>query len=615
MSNDVTTAGRLLFEDSLPDEFQDAAKDLNKGKYYDLLTKIADKYPEKYKDILHKLNKVTAHAVTNYGGVSSIALKDFELSDELKQLRNVHKKKVDDINQSNLSDDVKRKQIVDYLLPEMEKVQNMIKKMDGSSNSLISQLSTGARGNPAQVMQLMYGDMMIVDANNDIIPIAGLQGYGEGVTTPQYWAATYGARKGGADVQFATADSGYYGKLLTQGVQRVTVTEDDCGTDDCGIKVNGSDKENIGTVLLRSVNGLPKGTVIGKEHLPIIDGEDIYVRSTTTCTSAEGVCAKCAGIREKGSFPEIGDSIGVTASRAIAEPVTQGSLGSKHTGGVAGIDDKKIDGFKEMAQFINVPNTFIGAAILSTTDGRISNIVKAAQGGHYVSVGSEKHYVPNDTAVSVKIGDIVTSGDMLSKGTPNPAEIVKYKGIGEGRRYFAEQYHKILTDNGAGTDKRNVEAAAKGLINRVRITDPEGYDGHFINDLVSYDDVARHYKPRKTSHILDVGRTRGQYLETPTLHYSIGTRMTPSVIKNLSDAKISSIVVNDKPPPFEPEMARVMAASETDKDWKVRLGGFNLKRSLVDAASKGSTSNTKKSTSYIPSVIAGGVGMYEGYKK
>ena len=38
------------------------------------------------------------------------------------------------------------------------------------------------------------------------------------------------------------------------------------------------------------------------------------------------------------------------------------------------------------------------------------------------------------------------AGDVLSEGVPNPAKLALHKGIGEGRRYFVQQYKKILKD-------------------------------------------------------------------------------------------------------------------------------------------------------------------------
>ena len=158
-----------------------------------------------------------------------------------------------------------------------------------------------------------------------------------------------------------------------------------------------------------------------------------------------------------------------------------------------------------------------------------------------------------------------------------------------------------------------MEALARGLISRVRITDPEGYQGHVIDDVVPYDTLAREYSPRRSSTTSRVSAASGQYLEQPVLQYTIGTRITPEVAKDLSNANISSIVVNKEPPPFEPFMTRVMDVTGSDPDWMVRLGGFNLKKNLMDAVTRGSRSETGR-TSYIPALAAGS-DLYSKYTK
>jgi len=609
----ITTPGKLLFQSVVPEEYHDRLESLDKRKLGDLLSEIAKKDPKGYPDLLHNIMKVAGNAATTYGGVASVSLDDFKMSDELNALRAKHRLEVYNISQNaSLTDEQRRSAVVKYLLPEMDKVQGLLKKMNPSNNSFISQLSTGARGNPAQVMQLLYGDMLVVDNDGNPIPVAGLTGYGDGVTPAQYWAAAYGSRLGYAQVQFGTADSGYFGKLLTQAAQRVVVTEDDCGVSGDVSQATTADEHVIGTILSRAVGRIPAGTVITREHLPLMSGEDIYTRSVNTCQAKEGVCSKCAGIREKGTFPAIGEAIGVSASRALAEPVTQLALSSKHSGGVAGQDDAKVTGFKEISQFVNVPSNFRGGATLTETDGRVVSITKAPQGGSYVLVGDTNYYVPAKVPVTVKLGDVVEAGDSLSEGIPNPAIIVKYKGIGEGRRYFTKQFEDILEKNGGSNHRRNIEDLSRGLINRVKITDMNGYDGHYYGDVVPYDSLVRDYAPRKGFEVSQPKRSIGKFLESPILHYTIGTKITPSVSKNLIKGKIGSIIVHKDKPIFEPIMPRIMEASSTDLDWKVRLGGFNLKKSFLDSATKGSTSITGD-TSYIPSVIEGSP-LYSKYK-
>lgn len=52
-----------------------------------------------------------------------------------------------------------------------------------------------------------------------------------------------------------------------------------------------------------------------------------------------------------------------------------------------------------------MPSTFRGAAVLAPVDGKVNDIRKAPQGGHYITVGAVTTYAPQARTVRVKIGD------------------------------------------------------------------------------------------------------------------------------------------------------------------------------------------------------------------
>jgi DNA-directed RNA polymerase subunit beta' len=606
---DTTTVGRLLFNQALPPEYRDEAREI-KGKkdLTELLSRVAKEKPDEYVDVLKNVSDVTRHVVSDHGRTASLSLKDLILPPQLKKMRDDFKAKVEFIKEDpKLSPEEKGKRIVDFLVPEIEKVQKGLMDYGDKSSGMMEQVRTGSRGNMSQLMQLLFGDMIVMDHKDRPIPVPGLHGYGEGVTPAEMWAGSYGSRKGYVSVQLATQESGHYGKQITQVAHRVVVTENDCGSEDVGLTVPGDNPFNVGSVLAHDAGDLKAGHTIEKKDLPKLEGKDVLIRSATTCQAKEGICSKCAGMRERGDFPHIGDAVGVTSARAIAEPLTQMALSVKHTGGVA--KKEKPVTFKEVDQFIQVPEAFVGAATLAEKDGKVSRIDKAPQGGSYVYIGDEEHYVPADQELTVKVNSPVEAGDVLSDGIPNPHDIVKHKGIGEGRRYFTEQYGDLLKRAGAGTHRRNLEAVSRAFINRVKINEPDGYAGHFAGDIVSYDDFVKDYEPRKGYQLMPPARAVGQYLEKPVLHYSIGTRITPSMSKKLSAAKIHAILAHKDTPVFEPVVSRAMNVSTTDKDWMTRLGGFDLKKGLIESASRGASSQLG-GTSYIPAVAAG-TSMYE----
>lgn len=609
----LITPGKLLLEDAIPDEYLPKGKPLTEKVIKGIFTEIANKEPEKYSEIMGKLTDVSRDAVYRYGRMASIGLRDLEIPPELARYREKIRQDVDKIIENDaLTGAEKNKAVVQYLYKKMSEIPDkVVEAAKQMGSGFYAQVESGARGNKNQLMQVIFGDTLLIDAEDRPVPIPVLHSYGEGVKPMEYWAASSGARKGSIAVQFSTADGGYLGKQLNNIGHRLVVTDRDCGTKN-GIPVKADDPDNIGSVLAMPVGKYQAGTVITPEVMAHLGNGNIRVRSLATCALGDGVCAICSGIREKGTFPAIGDTVGIVGARAMSEPITQAGLKSKHTGGVAGSDDKQVSGFEELNQFIQVPATFKGAATLSEIDGTVLAVKEAPAGGNFVFVNDKRFYVPRGREVLVKRGDSVTAGDMLSDGTPNPAELVKYKGIGEGRRYFIDKYRELLKKNGAAVHRRNIEAVARGFINRVKMDSPDGYNGYMIDDVVPYDMLAIDYEPREGSKTVGPNQAKNMYLEQPVLHYTIGTRITPQVIKDLNSNKISNIVVNEHQPVFSPYVIRARSIMESDPDWMTRMAGENLKRSTLEAARMGAKSTTE-GTSYFPAA-ANPVGLdtYKG---
>jgi hypothetical protein len=277
------------------------------------------------------------------------------------------------------------------------------------------------------------------------------------------------------------------------------------------------------------------------------------------------------------------------------------SNSAKHSGGVAG-QEKAVGGFQYINQLIQTPKKMQGGAAHSTVDGMVQRVEPAPAGGSYVIINGEKHYVNAGYELKVKKGDEVEAGDLISDGIPNPAIITKYKGVGEGRRYFVREFKKAMASSGMFGHRRNIELLARGLINHVRLTEEVGE--HVQDDIIPYSTLEHTYTPREGFQALAPKKAVGKYLERPVLHYTIGTKVRPSMLKDFDEFGVTAVDVHDNPPPFESHMVRGMYQLQHDPDWLTQMYGSGLKESLLESVARGGKSE-QRGSSFVPSLATG----------
>jgi hypothetical protein len=267
-------------------------------------------------------------------------------------------------------------------------------------------------------------------------------------------------------------------------------------------------------------------------------------------------------------------------------------------------------GFEMITSLAKVPKVFPDRATLSTVDGNVSKIEDAPQGGKYVFVteqnGEEKrHYVAPGYDIDVKVGDEMEAGDQISDGVIDPSELVKYKGIGEARKYWASRFTKAMRDSGMPANRRNAEVLARTIMNTVKLENEDEAGEGLPGDVLTYTAWSTGYKPRKSSTFAQpTVASIGKYLEQPVLHYTIGTRITPSVIKTMKKFKVDRMMVNDTRPEVEPFMERIEDSNAEKKDWMARLGTTYLKSRLMEDVARGAESHLHSTEPY-PGIAKG----------
>ena len=607
-----TTMGQVLINEALPADMRDYNRVLDKKTMGALATQLAKQHPDDYRDTMKRLHDVALDAAYTTNGLS-VGLNDIKPSLAAKHTQLHVRQQLQRILADRTLDDKQRNLKILQLQSsaQTQLVNDVYDEAVGSGNPLAHQVIGSGVGNKFQLNSLLGADMQYLDHRSEPIPIPVTHGYSQGLTPVEYFAGAFGTRKGVIDLKSATADAGYYGKQLTQMAHRLLVTDvDEADTErnatahERGFPTDVDDVDNEGAMLSRAVGPYKRNTVLTPKILQDIKGmgiKDILVRSPIVGGPEDGgVYANDVGYREKGRVPPIGDYVGIAAAQALSEPTTQAQISSKHSGGVGGAGG--IAGFKALNALVQVPKKYPDGATHSQTDGRVQEIRPAAQGGFYVQVNGQDHYVPTGRTVSVKKGDELEAGDVVSDGMPSPAEIVQHKGIGEGRRYFVTAMRQVMKNSNIPVHRRNVELLSRGLINHVRLTDEHG--DYSPDDVVPYSMLERNWAPRDGSVLGTPGSLAGHYLEQPVLHYSIGTKIGKNVTTNLKQYGINAVQAHKEPPPFKPEMVRGMANISNDPDWMTRMLGSYQEKGLMDSVHRGATSDTN-SSSYVPSLARG----------
>lgn len=609
----LTTVGQVLVNDALPPRFRDYERVMDSKGIESVLEEIAREAPEEYAAVTKRLMDVGNSAAYDTG--TTIRLSDLRPSYDKRPLLQAIDIAEQQIRADKTLTDAQKSEMIEKLYDKansriMEETYNaeLARK-----NQLALQVASKARGNKTQLAAFISTPGTYSDPSGKMVPMFIRHSFAEGLTPAEYWAGSFGARNGVVSTKTATAKGGAFGKLLSASANNQVVTEEDCGTEG-GLPVKVDDDDNIGAILARPAGGYEAGTIITKNVLSDLRKDkrhdEIVVRSPVTCGCKDGVCSKCAGVRETGGLPPIGYNLGTNAASAFSERITQQGLNVKHSGKKSA-GKGKFSGFNTFTSLAKVPKVFPDRATLATMDGTVTKIEDAPQGGTYIYVeadrgGEEKrHYVAPGYDLEVKQGDTVEAGDQLSDGVIDPSELVKYKGIGEARRYWANRFTQAIRDSGMAGNRRNAEVLARTVMNTVKLNSEDEAGDGLPGDVTTYTNWSYGFKPRSNSSFMaPTVNAIGKYLEQPVLHYTIGTRVTPSVIKTLKKFKVEQMMVNDTEPDVTPFMERIEDSNAEKKDWMARLGTTYLKSRLQEDVARGAESRLHSTEPY-PGIAKG----------
>jgi len=206
-----TTAGQLAVNAVLPEDLRDYSRVLDKKGIAKLLQQVAEKYPTQYRQIAHDLSRV-GYTTAYYTGGQSFGLDHLRVSYAGRLAQQKLRKRIDQIYADpKLSENQKEVAVIEELLKESKPLEDAVfKESLAEGNPLAIQVLSGSRGNNTNLKSLRGGDLLYVDHHDRPIPIPILRSFSQGLTPAEYFGSTFGARKGVADVKFATQDAGFF---------------------------------------------------------------------------------------------------------------------------------------------------------------------------------------------------------------------------------------------------------------------------------------------------------------------------------------------------------------------------------------------------------------------
>ncbi len=498
-----TSVGRLLFNAVLPQEYPFINKEITKKEMSDLVNKLIETHTtESIALILDKIKSFGFKYSTMSG--TTFALSEVPTPVRKDELVAAARARVDAITaqyeEGLLSEEERFRMHIEVwhgLRTDMEKE---VSESIDENGSLYTMWKSGARGQIGQITNLTAMKGLIAGSQGRTLDFPILSSSKEGLSPIEYFITTNGSRKGLGDTALNTAQSGYLTRRLFDVAQDVVVLEADCGTKD-GIEIKPKNLGGIEISLSKGISGrhLSKdvkdaaGNVVAKrgdfmteekaQELEKAGVVEAWVRSPMTCETPRGVCQKCYG-KDLGSghVVELGEAVGTIAAQSIGEPATQLTMRTFHAGGTAALGGDIVAGLPRVQEIFErrPPKT---PAVIAETSGVIIEVVDKGT-EKYIKLlpaiedrkdkdgGAVTYSVNYRRTPTVKVGEEVIKGQLITDGSADLAELFKFADKDRSQAYIIDEISKIYELQGASVARKHIEVIIKQMFSRVQIKDP-----------------------------------------------------------------------------------------------------------------------------------------------
>ena len=553
----VTTAGKLIFNEILPDSFpyvNEASKEnienITPSKFFlpmgvNIKEEIAKMEPvtpfikknlsQIIAQIFKRYKTIETSAVLDamkdlgfkYSTIAGITVSAFDIkkAEDTDERIEEAQSKVDKINKQFqrglITEEERFNNVIQVWNDTKDDVEAELKKISSSDhkNPIFMMMNSGARGNAGNFTQLAGMRGLMAKPNGQPVEIPIKSNFIDGLSVSEFFLSTHGARKGSADTALRTADSGYMTRRLVDVAQDIIVKEADCGAIS-GIEVSDFIDEKVGNVIepledrivgrytaTKVINPETKELIIDKNEMineniakKIVKAgiKKVEIRSALTCKSQHGVCQKCYGRNlATGNLVETGEAVGVMAAQSIGEPGTQLTMRTFHSGGVAHGGDADItQGLPRVEELFEARNPKAKATI-SEINGKVVSI-EAANGKHKIVVENEvesrEHTTLYNSKVRVEIGQEVVAGEQLTEGSVSPKELLAVTDPITAESYILKEIQKVYKSQGVDISDKHIEVIVRRMISKMKIVD--GGDTGLVEGLsVSIHDFNAANKP------------------------------------------------------------------------------------------------------------------------
>lgn len=530
----VTTVGKLIFNEIMPDEFPY----LNEPSRVNLEEKTPDKYFLDYgtdiPKVISEMPLVKPFGKKDLGNIIAQVFKDFQVTETSKMLdrmKNLGYKystisgitvgiadisaleekpiilekahaKVDKINATHrrglITEDERYTKVIEVWNQAKDDIQEALKTSLDRKNNIFMMSDSGARGNISNFTQLAGMRGLMAAPSGEIMELPITSNFREGLSVLEMFISTHGARKGMTDTALKTADSGYLTRRLVDVAQDVIIREEDCGTKQGltarAIKVGNEVIEPlidriIGRYARVTVRHPETDEVIVRENeiitedkgRQIVDAgiEEVTIRSVFSCNTQHGVCKHCYGRNlATGREVEVGEAVGTIAAQSIGEPGTQLTMRTFHTGGVAG--DDITQGLPRVQEIFEARHPK-GQATITEVSGEVADITENAEERTKVvtikgEVDTRSYEIPINARMKVEVGDVIERGDPLNEGSIDPKELLAVSDAETLKNYLLQEVQYAYRSQGVEIGDKHVEVMVRQMLRKVRVQDPGDTD-------------------------------------------------------------------------------------------------------------------------------------------